>query len=58
MTVLVAQKVVFEGLKRTKPSYLLKFMGWENRIPTDPSVLKQVCKASGIPVFLTKSKVG
>ena len=30
-----AQKVRFEGLKRTKPSYLLKFLKWEDRIPTD-----------------------
>lgn len=30
-----AQKVRFEGLKRTKPSYLLKFLKWEERIPTD-----------------------
>jgi len=30
-----AQKVRFEGLKRTKPAFLLKFIGWEVQIPTD-----------------------
>lgn len=30
-----AQKVVFEGLKRTKTSYLLKFMQWDKGVPTD-----------------------
>ncbi len=39
-TLSTAQKVVFEGLKRTKPSYLLKFMSWENRIPTDSLSIK------------------
>jgi hypothetical protein len=32
---LCAQTVQFEGLKRTKPTYLLKFMQWDKRIPTD-----------------------
>lgn len=30
-----AQKVRFEGLTRTKPAFLLKFIGWEAHIPTD-----------------------
>lgn len=30
-----AQKVQFEGLKRTKASYLLKFMQWDKGVPTD-----------------------
>ncbi len=34
-TAVQAQKVQFEGLKRTKPTYLLKFMGWEQQVPTD-----------------------
>jgi outer membrane protein insertion porin family len=31
----IAQNVVFEGLKRTKATYLRKFIGWETRVPTD-----------------------
>lgn len=30
-----AQKVQFEGLKRTKASFLLKFMQWDKGVPTD-----------------------
>ena len=30
-----AQKVQFEGLKRTKAGYLLKFMQWDKGVPTD-----------------------
>jgi outer membrane protein assembly factor BamA len=30
-----AQKAQFEGLKRTKASYLLKFMDWDKHVPTD-----------------------
>lgn len=38
-----AQKVIFEGVKRTKPAYLLKFIGWESQVPTDSiSIAKAV----------------
>ncbi len=36
-----AQKVVFEGVKRTKSTYLLKFIGWEQHIPTDSISIAQ-----------------
>ena len=36
-----AQKVVFEGVKRTKPAYLLKFIGWEKQVPADSVSIAQ-----------------
>ena len=35
LSIVTAQKVQFEGLKRTKPSYLTKFMQWDAGVPTD-----------------------
>jgi outer membrane protein assembly factor BamA len=36
-----AQNVKFEGLKRTKPGYLLKFMRWEDHIPADSASIAE-----------------
>ncbi len=36
-----AQTVKFEGLRRSKPSYLLKFMRWNDTVPTDSASLAE-----------------
>ncbi len=49
-----AQKVIFEGLKRTKPAYLLKFIGWEKQIPTDSISITQAVQQIKNTRFFTE----
>ena len=40
-----SQKIVFEGLKRTKPAYLLKITDWEKHKGTDSLQLEKVAQS-------------
>lgn len=49
-----AQTVVFEGIKRTKPAFLLKFMGWEQHKPTDSASIAQAVQQIKNTRFFTE----
>jgi outer membrane protein insertion porin family len=51
-----AQKVIFEGVKRTKSTYLLKFIGWEKNIPTDSVSIAQAVQQIRNTRFFTEVK--
>ena len=49
-----AQRVRFEGLKRTKPAFLLKFIGWEAQIPTDTTSIARAVQQIKNTRFFTE----
>jgi outer membrane protein assembly factor BamA len=49
-----SQKVIFEGIKRTKSAYLLKFIGWEKHIPTDTISIAQAVQQIKNTRFFTE----